>query len=35
MLRAVPLTAAHGRFHVEAVQIRHLDLGDLFHLLLR
>src|SRR5580658_7369969 len=25
--------AAHGRFQIETVEIRHLDLGDLFHLL--
>jgi hypothetical protein len=30
-----PLDAAHRRFEVEAIQIRHLDLGNFFDLLLR
>ena len=35
MTRAVPFTEFMADFDVEAVQIRHLDLGDLFHLLQR
>ena len=35
MLRAVPRTERIAASSVEAVQIGHLDLGDLFDLLLR